>query len=141
MYNSEVLPYRISKYPNALAVMEAVKETIEKTNDCLFRRTCHSDQGWAYQMKRYTATLKDQDIYQIMSRKGNCLNNYPIGNFFSILKQEMYHGKIYRSFRELKKAIEEYMIYYIDKRIKMKLNGMSPVQFRGKQATLLQNFT
>lgn len=138
MYNSEVLSYRISRHPNALAIMEGLKEAIEKTNDCLFRRTFHSDQGWAYQMKRYTATLKEQDIYQSMSRKGNCLDNSPIENFFSILKQEMYHGKIYRSFHELKKAIEEYIMYYNDKRMKMKLNGMSPVQFREKQAALLQ---
>lgn len=105
LYNSEIISHRISKRPNALAVMEALEEAIEIMSDCPFRRTFHSDQGCAYQMKSYAFTLNEQNIFQRMSRKGNCLDNSPIENFFGILKQETYHGRVYCSFNELKQAI------------------------------------
>jgi transposase InsO family protein len=65
-----------------------------------------------------------------MSRKGNCLDNSPMENFFSILKQEIFHGEIYQSFDELKIAIDQYIYYYNNERMKKKLNWQSPVQFR-----------
>lgn len=130
MYNSEILSYRISEKPNAVAIMEGLEEAIMLTNDCPYRRTFHSDQGWAYQMKAYSHKLKEEKIFQSMSRKGNCLDNSIMENFFSLLKQEIFHGKIYRSFAELKAAIDEYIYYYNNERMKQKLNWQSPVQFR-----------
>lgn len=75
--------------------MNALKEAIDITSDCKFRRTFHSDQGWAYKMKSYNHTLKQNRIYQSMSRKGNCLDNSVMENFFGIMKQEMYYGQIF----------------------------------------------
>lgn len=129
-YNSEILSYRISEKPNALAIMEGLEEAIQMTNDCPFRRTFHSDQGWAYQMNAYKNKLKQHKIFQSMSRKGNCLNNSPMENFFGLLKQEIFHGEVYRSLDELKTKIDQYIYYYNHKRIKKKLNWRSPVQFR-----------
>ena len=65
-----------------------------------------------------------------MSRKGNCYDNAVMENFFGILKQEMYYGTTYYNFDELKEAIEKYIKYYNEKRIKEKLGWMSPVQYR-----------
>lgn len=129
MFNGEILSFRISKKPNALAIQEAQKEAIERTNGCPYRRTFHSDQGWAYQMKSYSETLSEHKIFQSMSRKGNCLDNSPMENFFSLLKQEMYYGEIFTSFDSLKKAIEKYIEYYNHRRIKTKLK-CSPVKYR-----------
>lgn len=130
MYNREIISYGISKRPSAENIMSALRQAIEVTNDCKYRRTFHSDQGWAYQMKAYVKELKDNKIFQSMSRKGNCIDNSPIENFFGILKQEMYHGVIYHSYEELKNAIEEYVKYYNKKRIKEKLGWVSPVGYR-----------
>lgn len=130
MYNSEIISYRISDKPNALAVMEGLEEAIHVTEDCIYRRTFHSDQGWAYQMKAYTHKLKEHKIFQSMSRKGTCLDNSIMENFFSLLKQEIYHGKEYHGVDELKQAIEAYIYYYNHERMKGKLNWQSPVQFR-----------
>ena len=134
MYNLEIISYRISKQPNGETVMSGLKEAIEKTNDCKFRRTFHSDQGWAYQMKAYSKALKENKIYPSMSRKGNCFDNSPMENFFGILKQEMYYGETYCSFEELKMAIDKYIKYYNEKRIKAKLGWCSPVQYRLKNS-------
>ena len=65
-----------------------------------------------------------------MSRKGNCLDNSPMENFFGILKQEIYYGRTFKSFNELKKAIKEYIKYYNEDRIKEKLGYLSPVEYR-----------
>ncbi|HDT8191694.1 TPA: IS3 family transposase, partial [Enterococcus faecalis] len=130
MYNSEILSYSFSTQPNGKTVMTGLKEAISQTNDCPYRRTFHSDQGWAYQMNAYIQRLKDNNIFQSMSRKGTCLDNSPTENFFSILKQEVYYGKIYQSQNELRKVIENYIYYYNHHRIKEKLNWKSPVEFR-----------
>ncbi|MCD2225920.1 IS3 family transposase [Listeria cossartiae] len=130
MYNREILSYSLSNQPNGATVMAGLKEAISQTNDCPYRRTFHSDQGWAYQMNIYVQTLKENRIFQSMSRKGTCLDNSPMENFFSILKQELYYGKVYQSQNELRLAIENYIYYYNHYRIKEKLNWKSPVEFR-----------
>lgn len=138
MYNSEVISYRITKQPTGATIMDGLEEAIEKTSDCPFRRTFHSDQGWAYQMDNYVDTLKKNNIFQSMSRKGNCLDNSPMENFFSILKQEMYYGKLFYSYEELEAEIIKHIHYYNHDRSKEKLNYLSPIEFRLKEATKKQ---
>lgn len=130
MYNSEIISYSFSKQPSAVSIMQALNKAIDFTSDCPYRRTFHSDQGWAYQMHAYVNKLKEYRVFQSMSRKGNCLDNSLMENFFGIMKQEMYYGKVYSSFKELQEAVVRYIDYYNNKRIKEKLNWMSPVQFR-----------
>lgn len=126
----EILSYGISKRPSAQNIMEALNKAIEISLKCKYRRTFHSDQGWAYQMKSYVNTLKSHNIFQSMSRKGNCHDNSVMENFFGLMKQEMYYGNVYYSFEDLKSAIEKYIKYYNEKRIKEKLGWMSPVEYR-----------
>nr|WP_304943744.1 IS3 family transposase [Vallitalea guaymasensis] len=130
LFNREIITYEISQKPSSLKIMNALNKAIDITADCKYRRTFHSDQGWAYQMKAYTHTLMINKIFQSMSRKGNCYDNSVIENFFGIMKQEMYYGVIYKSYEELKKSIEKYIKYYNEKRIKQTLNWMSPVEYR-----------
>lgn len=130
MFNGEILSYGISKTPSAASVLSAQKKAIDITADCPYRRTFHSDRGWAYQMSAYSCILKENRIFQSMSHKGNCYDNSVMENFFGILKQEIYYGNTYYSFDELKQTIEKYIIYYNEKRIKEKLGWMSPVEYR-----------
>ena len=130
MYNGEIISYGISKTPSAENIMEALDNAIKLTASCQYRRTFHSDQGWAYQMKSYTNKLKEEGIFQSMSRKGNCHDNSVMENFFGLLKQEIYYDKTYYSYGELKQAIEDYIKYYNEKRIKERLGWLSPIQYR-----------
>ncbi|MFR5354718.1 MAG: IS3 family transposase [Clostridia bacterium] len=130
MCNGEILSYGIDQRPSAKNVMDALDKAIEVTADCPYRRTFHSDQGWAYQMKAYSHRLKEERIFQSMSRKGNCLDNSVMENFFGLLKQEIYYGIVYYSYEELKSEIERFIKYYNEKRIKEKLGWRSPVQYR-----------
>ena len=133
MFNGEIVSYGIDKQPSANSVMSALNKAIETTSDCKYRRTFHSDRGWAYQMYAYSGTLKANKIYQSMSRKGNCYDNSVMENFFGIMKQEMYYGCVYYSYEELKETIEKYIDYYNNQRIKQKLSWMSPVEYRLSQ--------
>lgn len=134
MYNGEIISYGISKTPSAENIMEALDNAIKLTASCQYRRTFHSDQGWAYQMKSYTNKLKEEGIFQSMSRKGNCHDNSVMENFFGLLKQEIYYGKTYYSYGELKQAIEDYIKYYNEKRIKERLGWLSPIQYRRRRS-------
>ncbi|MCL9885451.1 helix-turn-helix domain-containing protein [Enterococcus faecium] len=122
---------------DAKGIIRQKKLYLETTNDCPYRRTFHSDQGWAYQMKAYRNKLKEYKIFQSMSRKGNCLDNSLMENFFGLLKQEIFHGKVYNCFEELKSAIDSYIYYYNNERIKQKLNWQSLVQFRKTTVTVV----
>ena len=87
-------------------------------------------------MKEYSKRLKEERIYQSMSRKANCLDNSVMENFFGILKQEIYYETTYNSYKELKLAIEKDIKYYNEERIKEKLGWLSPKQYRIKHITI-----
>lgn len=134
LYNSEIISYSISDTPNVDFVMQALEEALPIINKhATYRTTIHSDQGFHYQNKRWVKKLKENKVFQSMSRKGNCLDNASMESFFGIMKQEMYHSEPLKTFKELKKEIEEYIIDYNESRLKRKLNRQSPVQFRKNQ--------
>lgn len=130
LFNSEIISFDISKQATYQSVNTALMEALEKTSDCPYRRTFHSDQGWVYQMKSYVSNLKNHKVFQSMSRKGNCHDNSIMENFFGILKQEVYYGHVFNSFEELSHTIIHWIDYYNTRRIKKKLNWMSPIQYR-----------
>ena len=83
-------------------------------------------------MQAYHKKLKDKGIIQSMSRKGNCLNNCVMENFFGKLKNEMFYGHEFefKTIEQLKGAIEEYINYYNTERIQTRLKGLTPCQAR-----------
>lgn len=129
LYNGEIISYNISTTPNYIQIEDMLNKAFARIPDNT-QLILHSDQGWHYQTPRYVRCLKEKGIVQSMSRKGNCLDNAMIENFFGILKSEMYHGQKFESIEKLKRELEEYIDYYNNKRIKSKLNGLSPVQYR-----------
>jgi putative transposase len=129
-FNGEIIAYQFQQKPTLDCVVNPLKRVIKKRKQAAFRTTIHSDQGWHYQHYQYVKHLKQSKIYQSMSRKGNCLDNALMENFFGLMKQEMYYGRSFSSFEELKAAVVKYIHYYNHHRIKGKLAGMSPVQYR-----------
>ncbi len=129
LFNSEIISYEISESPNFTQVINMLKKSFKKTSK-LTGLILHSDQSWQYQMKPYQRLLKEKGIIQSMSRRGNCLDNAIIENFFGTLKSELFYLKKYTSITQLKHEIKNYINYYNNDRIKLKLNGMSPIQYR-----------
>ena len=99
---------------------------VRKTSGIIF----HSDQGWQYQQYSYRKILEEHGIIQSMSRKGNCLDNAVAENFFGIMKTELLYAEKFKSSKEFIKALKQYINYYNNERIKNRLNGKSPVQYR-----------
>ena len=90
----------------------------------------HSDQGWQYQHKQYQRMLESKGIRQSMSRKGNCLDNAVMDNFFGLLKSELLYLQDFESLEHFKAEVVEYLDYYNNRRIKLKLKGLTPAQHR-----------
>lgn len=131
LFNSEIIAWNISDHPTLDFVMKPLNDAVDLIQSkAIYRTTIHSDQGWHYQHNQWVKTLSENSIFQSMSRKGNCIDNSPMENFFGILKQEMYHGEPLISYDELKNKISQYIHQYNHSRIKQKLSGMSPVEYR-----------
>ena len=133
MHNGEIVSFDISKSPNYAQISNMLEHAFSRF-DNLKGLIMHSDQGWQYQMEHYHRSLKEKGIIQSMSRKGNCLDNSVMENFFGKMKNEMFYGHEYEfeSLEQLKKAMEEYITYYNEKRIKVKLKGLTPLQYRNQ---------
>jgi transposase InsO family protein len=129
MYNSEIISYNLSERPVLGQVMDMLDKAFAKIPDNT-NLIFHSDQGWQYQHKQYQKRLADKGIRQSMSRKGNCLDNSIMENFFGLLKSELLYLREFSSIEEFKIELEKYIDYYNNRRIKSKLKGLSPVQYR-----------
>ena len=129
LFNQEIISYELTERPVFNQVVMMLKKAFKKIPNNT-NLTLHSDQGWQYQMKQYQYLLKEKGIIQSMSRKGNCLDNAIIENFFGILKSEMFYTQKFKSIEQLKKEIDKYIIYYNNERIKSNLNKMSPIKYR-----------
>ena len=126
--NREIVSYSISTSPNLQQIRDMLDGLFDKLPDNA-RPIFHSDQGWQYQHEEYQRLLKEHNIIQSMSRKGNCMDNGAMENFFGRLKVEMYYGEQFQTVDEFINCLKEYIDYYNNDRIITKLK-MSPVQYR-----------
>lgn len=131
LFNQEVIAYRIAKNARLTLVTEMLESGLSRLTETQ-KLLLHSDQGWQYRSRQYQKQLADRGIRQSMSRKGNCLDNAVAENFFGLLKSEMYHGHHFQDADELIEKIDEYIEYYNTRRIKAKLKGLTPVQYRNQ---------
>lgn len=129
LFNGEIITYTIGSRPTYSLVSTMLDQAFERLRDD-DTLLIHSDQGWHYQMKQYRHSLSERGVTQSMSRKGNCYDNAVIENFFGIMKSEFLYRKEFESIEHFKKELQKYINYYNHKRIKAKLKGMSPVQYR-----------
>lgn len=133
MFDSSIISYNISTSPNINQVTDMLNLAFNKyknLNGLIF----HSDQGWQYQMKYYQQQLINRGIQQSFSRKGNCMDNSLMENFFGIMKNEMFYGQEhkYKTLDNLKESMIEYIDYYNNKRINIKRKGLTPIEFRNQ---------
>jgi len=131
----DIVSYVISDRP----VLSMVTSMLDKAFAKILNNTnliLHSDQGWHYQHKQYQHTLKEKGVFQSMSRKGNCLDNAVMENFFGILKSELLYLQEFESIEHFKSELIDYLDYYNNRRIKKKLKGLSPAIHR-QQALLV----
>lgn len=129
MYNGEILSYVISERPVFQQVIDMLDRGFEVIPDDS-KPILHSDQGWQYPHCVFQMKLREKEWTQSMSRKGNCLDNSVMENFFGLLKSELLYLCEFESLEDFRTQLEDYMDYYNNRRIKVKLKGMSPVEYR-----------
>lgn len=129
LFNGEIIAFQTQRRPMFGLVKDMLKDAIMKLKPS-DKPIIHSDQGWQYQMAYYQKQLEEKGLVQSMSRKGNCLDNAAMESFFGILKSECFYGEQFNSVDELEQTVKEYIHYYNHERIKVKLKGLSPVQYR-----------
>jgi len=129
LYNGEIIAFETARRPAFELVGSMLKKALSKLgrDD---KPVLHSDQGWQYRMPLYQRMLTQRQVVQSMSRKGNCLDNAAMESFFGTLKAEFFYLNKFTSVAQLQKELADYIHYYNHDRIKLKLKGLSPVQYR-----------
>ena len=128
MFNGEIISYTICEHPDLTMVTQMLQQTIcrlPKTEGVIL----HSDQGWHYQHRGYQHILQVNGMIQSMSRKGNCLDNAMMENFFGRLKTELVYGNRFENVEDFRRKCSQYIDYYNNQRIKLRLK-MSPKAYR-----------
>ena len=133
--SSDIVSYTISDRPVLSMVTSMLDKAFANIPDNK-NLILHSDQGWQYQHKQYQRMLKNKGVRQSMSRKGNCLDNAVIENFFGLLKSELLYLQEFESVEHFIAELNDYLDYYNNRRIKAKLKGLPPVLHR-QQALLV----
>ena len=131
LYNGEIVSYAMQQRPHFSLVGSMLKKALDKLS-CEEAPLLHSDQGWHYHMAAYQRQLAARGLTQSMSRKGNCLDNAAMESFFGTLKSEFFYLNRFESIEQLQAGIRQYIHYYNHDRIKIKLKGLSPVQYRAQ---------
>jgi len=129
LYNGEIVAFETSKRPVFNLVDSMLKKALARLSP-EEKPMLHSDQGWQYRMPAYQRQLRERDLVQSMSRKGNCYDNAAMESFFGVLKSEFFYPNKFDSVDALRDALTDYIHYYNHDRIKLKLKGLSPVQYR-----------
>jgi len=129
LYSRDLVSYTISSRPVLSMVTSMLSKAFDKIPDNT-NLILHSDQGWQYQHKQYQRMLKEKGIRQSMSRKGNCLDNAVMENFFGLLKSELLYLQEFDSLEHFKDELVEYLEYYNNCRIKEKLKNLPPAVHR-----------
>ena len=129
LHSSDLVSYTISDRPVLSMVTTMLDKAFLQIPDGT-NLILHSDQGWQYQHKRYQQMLHKKGIRQSMSRKGNCLDNAVMENFFGLLKSELLYLQEFDSMERFRQELIDYLDYYNNKRIKAKLKGLPPALHR-----------
>jgi putative transposase len=129
LYNGEIVAFETATRPLFNMIGAMLRRAFARLGP-RDRPILHSDQGWQYRMPVYREALRLQAVTQSMSRRGNCLDNAVMESFFGTLKAEFYHLNRFRDLDELRTGLRRYIHYYNHDRIKLKLGGLSPVEYR-----------
>ena len=128
LFSNEVLAYDVRDSPNQAQVTNTLNILTAK-NSLNDEVILHSDQGWLYQLDSYQNYLKENNITQSMSRKGNCHDNAPIESFFGLIKREFIFRNEFKDTSEFIERFKKYINWFNEKRINTK-KGKTPIQIR-----------
>ncbi|ONH49532.1 transposase [Pseudomonas cedrina subsp. cedrina] len=133
LYNGEIVAYQTAVRPQYALVGDMLEKALGQLPEGA-KPMLHSDQGWHYRHSKYRERLEKAGLEQSMSRRANCYDNATMESFFGTLKSEFYYRESFESVEHLQAGLDKYIHYYNHTRIKVKLGGLSPVEYRARSA-------
>ena len=128
-FTKQILSYVLSESLELDFVLKSVEQLIERHGISLSAETLiHSDQGCHYTSYRFIQIVKDAELRQSMSRRGNCWDNAPQESFFGHMKDEIDLSGC-QNFQEVKKIVDDWMDYYNNDRYQWQLAKLSPNEY------------
>lgn len=129
LFSRRIIGWSMDDRLTAKLSIDALQAALDNRGDVI-GLIHHSDQGKEYYASDYQNILKEQDITCSMSRKGNCWDNAAMESFFHSLKVEQVHHDDYRTRREARSVIFEYIeLFYNRKRRHSSIRYMSPIDY------------
>jgi putative transposase len=134
LFSGEIISYTITDRPLTKYVLQGLQGVFDaRTKSLQYRMTVHSDQGIQYQSNIYRHTLRKHRVFQSMSRRATCHDNAAMESFFHIMKVEIdYFTHHYETRKQLIKAMRQWIDYYNHERIRHKLKGLTPIEYRNQ---------
>lgn len=130
--SNEILAYHLSKNIKLEIVLKTLDKLIQNHGERLDPKVMiHSDQGSHYTSPNFQKRLRQANIIQSMSRRGNCWDNAPMESFFGHMKDEVIFNE-YESFDEVQTAVDNYVEYYNNDRYQWNLKKLTPVLYRNQ---------
>lgn len=128
-FTKQILSYVLSESLELDFVLQSVEQLVERHGISLSTETLiHSDQGCHYTSYRFIQIVKDAELRQSMSRRGNCWDNAPQESFFGHMKDEIDISGCER-FQQVKDIIDDWMDYYNNDRYQWQLAKLSPNEY------------
>lgn len=126
----EIVAYELSQTLKMTIAYNTLVKLKEKLEENVHPEAMiHSDQGFHYTHPEFQKRVKQMNMKQSMSRRGNCIDNAPMESFFGHMKDEMEYKQLL-TFDELKQQVDSYMIFYNESRRQWNLKKMTPVEYR-----------
>ena len=130
-FDGMAVSWRMSTSPNAElanSMLEAACSTLGEGE----RPRIHSDRGCHYRWPGWIRICEENGLERSMSKKGCSPDNSACEGFFGRLKNEVFYGENWSgwSIEEFMSEIDAYIRWYNERRIKLTLDGMSPVEYR-----------
>ena len=122
-YSRKIVGWRLADTLSTQPVLEAVREAVEQFG---VPGILNSDQGSQFTSEEYRQLLQELHIRQSMDGKGRWADNIMIERWFRSLKTEEIYPKEFRSPRELRKALKEYIRLYNCERPHQSLDNATP---------------
>ena len=131
LFDRSIISYSVSESPTVAFTNQSLIEAIT-TLAPGEAPMMHSDQGFQYQHTSWQKLLSDAQMPQSMSRKGNCLDNSVMENFFGHLKEEMFHRQEFTGIEAFTTGLEDHVRWYNFERISLTLECLSPMEYRAQ---------
>ncbi len=130
-FTKQILAYVVSMSLEEDFILETINRLVENHGVSLTSQTIvHSDQGSQYTSYKFINILKDKQLRQSMSRRGNCWDNAPQESFFGHMKDAICDDLAScQEFEEVKISVDKYMDYYNNERYQWDLAKLSPNEF------------